>query len=226
MRLLFVAVALLLLCVCTPRRKVCILMVSTPDMLARFVGLSERINRRYAERHGYKFVHRIAPARDHADAVWKCVGEIRKLLNRYDAVFYIDGDAAFDMQEIPLDRWLDGPGDIVACSDRPNGPYHINAGTLLVKATPWSLRFLDKWAALQDDPKYAQWAYEQEALHDLIERNDDGEAEKINIRPAEEFNSVYGAATDKGKRTFVVHLMSRSDAFRRRHLQRILQRLD
>lgn len=229
---LAVVAAVVLLSSKAPR--VCVLMVSTPDLVASegapatYVDIAAEINELYARTHGYDFLHHIEPAAGHADAVWKRVHVLRRLLRGkypgypgYDAVFYIDGDAAFNRHETPLDRWLHSPGDIVGCSDEPNGPSAINTGTLLVKRTRWSLDFLAKWGSLQ--PQYSdEFPYEQQALHDLIRG---GHASRVDVRPANEFNSVFSDIADGDRSMFVLHFMASEAKYRHKELSKVLTRV-
>lgn len=209
-----------------PRYKgtVCILMFSTPNILDQYAQVAADINEAYARRHGYAFEHIVGP-NQHRIPQWEKVRLVRETLPKYDAVFWIDSDAAFNFHHISLDEWLHDDADFIACTDVPNGPYHINCGTMLIKRSPWTARFLNTWWAMNTLPKYNKWANEQEALHDLIQGNVLGCRHRIRIEAADVFNSKHSDLM-KGKRdTFVLHFMAMKPDIRQRELSLIAQRL-
>ena len=209
-------------------KRVAIVMFSTPSIVPKYAGMAAKINEAYARRHGYSFRHTAVPIppHDRRAMVWSMVHTLREALrggptDPIDAVFYIDSDAVFNRPDTPLDWLFDVDGDVIGCSDAPNGLSLINTGTLFVKNTPRGRYLLDQWWSMRDDPKYAVFPYEQQALEDLA-RSSHGAG--IVVRPAEEFNSVWGALR-RGKRdTFVLHFMAHSDAERTAEFARILQR--
>jgi hypothetical protein len=152
---------------------------------------------------------------------------MRDMLRKHDAVFWIDSDAAFADHGRDLSEWLDGSADIVGCTDRPNGPYSINTGTMLIKKTKWSVAFLDAWWECRELSKYATWAFEQEALHDMI-TSDTMKCmsdNKIRIAPHDEFNSAFTEISTGRRDTFVLHFMACSAVYRRRELLHLIRRL-
>lgn len=207
------------------KRRVCIVMFSTPNIVEQYAGLAAQVNEGYARRHGYAFRHVIEdvdPPTDRAAMVWKMVDVIGDALETglYDAVFYIDSDAVFQQRDKRLD-WLFEilDGHIVGCSDAPNGPSYINTGTLFVRNTPRARDLLAKWRAMRAEARYREtFPYEQQALHDLAAREKKG----IVALPAEEFNSIK-ARVDKGHRdTFVLHMMAAPADVRAAEFRRIL----
>ena len=207
-----------------PKRRVCILMFSTPNIVDTYAGHAAAVNEAYARRHGYAFVHVVQPAQ-HAIPQWEKVRLIRDLLPKYDAVFWIDSDAVFNQLDVSLDRWLADPAEFVGCTDVPNGPYKINCGTMLVKNTPWANGFMQTWWSLNGLPKYNKWANEQEALHDLLNGNVDGCADRVKIEAADSFNSSYPDLARGRRDTFVLHFMAMSTERRRAELMAVRQRL-
>lgn len=208
------------------RRRVCVLMFSTPNIVNEYAGIAARVNEAYATRHGYDFKHVVGRSR-HAIPQWEKVRLVQDRLPAYDAVFWIDSDAVFNQHDTSLDRWLDDPADLVGCTDVPNGHYKINCGTLLIKNTPWCRRFVDAWWAKNGLPKYNQWANEQEALHDMI-TNDElrcVSAKKIKVEPVDAFNSNHAELAAGNHDTFVLHFMAMTSGVRRRELDAVATRL-
>lgn len=184
--------------------RVCILMFSTPNIVPEYSGLAAEINAAYARRHGYAFKHIVKPVDTHAETVWKMVDVLRAHHGQADALFWIDSDAVFNPAHHDRSlEWLFGlRGDIVGCSDHPNGPSVINTGTLFVKNTHRASDLLEQWWSMRKS--YTEFPYEQKALEDLARENPDA----ITIRPAAEFNSVYGHLREGRRESFVLHFMS------------------
>lgn len=209
--------------------RVCVFMLSTPEVVPKYTGIAAKINKVYCETHGYTFKHFIEPIPGgQGEIAWARVQKMRDLLadGTWDAVFYIDGDAVFNDHTISLAPWIQLQGDIIACNDRPNGVCVVNGGTMLLKNTAWTRAFLDKWQSMKSIPRYQQFAFEQKAFHDLYHSNWNTTKTKIHQRPAWEFNSVWYEVVTQRKRTgFVVHLMSSDAAYRRKEFCAIAQRL-
>lgn len=206
-----------------PRPRVLVLMFSTPNIVPEYAGLAAELNERYARRHGYAFEHAVADTRLKSP-VWDKVRLVRERLPQYDAVFWIDSDAAFNRVGQSLEPWLRRVEDVVACSDHPNGPYHVNCGTMLVKNTPWCRSFMDEWWRRYGDERYHRWAFEQEALHDMIDADALGCRSRVRIEPAAAFNSVHADLAAGKRDTFVLHFMATPAATRRKELQAMLDR--
>jgi hypothetical protein len=206
------------------RRRVCILMFSTPNIVDEYAGHAAAINEQYARRHGYSFLHLVQPS-SHPIPQWEKVRLVRDHLPSYDAVFWIDSDAAFNQHDVSLDRWLSDPADIVGCTDVPNGPYKINCGTMLMKNTEWVRGFMTTWWSMCILPKYNKWANEQEALHDLLVGNVHGCANRVKIEAVDAFNSSYPELANGRRDTFVLHFMAMPADVRRRELMAMRKRM-
>lgn len=188
--------------------RVLILMFSTPSIVPKFAGAAVEINAAYARRHGYGFKHIVKEETDHAAMVWKMVDVLRQHHGQADALFWIDSDAVFNPTKHHQSlEWLFAlPGDIIGCSDHPNGKSFINTGTLFVKDTPVAKEMLATWWSARDAPEYTSFPYEQKALGDLAKVY----PSVIRARPADEFNSVYSDLRAGKRDSFVLHFMSYS----------------
>jgi hypothetical protein len=189
----------------SPRPRVLILMFSTPGIVPVYAGAAAAINEAYARRYGYGFTHVVQHTTSHAETVWKMVEVLRAHQGQADALFWIDSDAVFNPARHSQSlEWLFGlPGDIIGCSDHPNGSSFINTGTLFVKNTPEASKLLDAWWAMRGAYSKA-FPYEQQALHDLAKAHPSA----IRARPANEFNSIIGELRAGKRETFVLHFMS------------------
>lgn len=111
----------------------------------------------YAERHGYRFVFdRRAPAIDlaaEADGYsfvihWVKLMAVRSALQSHDWVFWIDYDALFANFSQTLEEFIDkveshSAADIIL----QNGFELVSPNAFLIRNSPWSFRFLEKWEA-------------------------------------------------------------------------------
>lgn len=204
-----------------PRVK--IVMFSTPNIVSDYAGAAADINKAYADKHGYGFEHSIQhiPSTDRKQMVWKMVEVLLRSLQDAEAVFYIDSDAVFNDQTKSLEWLFRIPGDIIGCSDYPNGNSYINTGTLFVKSTKQAQRLLEMWWALRHDPAYGTFPYEQKALEDVAKQVPGA----IVARPASEFNSVWKDLRNGKRDTFILHFMAFSSAERAAAFQGVKHRL-
>lgn len=208
------------------RGSVCVLMYSTPNVIPEYAGIAATINEAYAKRHGYAFRHVIRENTTGLVPAWNRVWLIREALDDFDAVFYIDGDAAFNVHHKPLDEFLRMPADFVGCSDNTQGTDVINGGALLIKSSPWSKRFVDAWWTLRHVPKFKSFfSYEQAALSHMLRNNTCGCDTKVQVLRADAFNSSYADIMRGRRDTFVLHFMAMDAATRREELTKIATRL-
>ena len=99
---------------------------------------------------------------------------MRKLLPRYDFLFYMDVDAVVMNPETRLEDIVDFDYDQVLAADS-NG---VNCGVWLVRNTPWTLWFLDElWA------RERVFEDERRALHHLYASTRGREVTKGPIYP-------------------------------------------
>ncbi|MFF2390813.1 hypothetical protein [Agromyces sp. NPDC058104] len=112
----------------------------------------------YAARHGYVYLHDIAPTRERRFKAK--IEKIRKLLPLFDWVFWIDDDAYFMQPEVPLEGLIDlAPGaEVIFCESPVNeGKWTwISSGNFFIRNSHESMRLLD--AVLSTDlSTVAEW---------------------------------------------------------------------
>jgi hypothetical protein len=159
----------------------------------------------YAARHGYDLVLSTEPIAPERPPAWQKIALVRRLLDSYEEVLWVDADAIFlDISQDVAD--LVRPGkDLYLVEQVWEGgrARSANTGVFLIRATDWSRSFLDRvWAAEQwvDHP----W-WENAAVLDLLgyavppdlsppykARTSDLE-ERVELLPAE-WNSTEGEA--------------------------------
>ncbi len=201
-----------------------ILMYSTADIVERYAGAAAKINRKYALRHGYKFRHVIDTTNEtkRKNIMWRRVQLIKDSLRDADVILYIDSDAVINYQNRSLDWLIQGDGDIIACSDKGNGPSVANAGVLLIKSTPMSIKLLDEWWSLRNNIEYEVFPYEQRAFGTVAIKHPNS----IKIHASDEFNSIWWALKQGKRDTFVLHFMAYDDCDRAKEIDKILTKLN
>lgn len=106
------------------------------------VGAISRANKEaYCARHGYRFVCRTDGFDPTRPADWGKVTFIREELARAEWVFWSDPAALVMNASVPVTRFVQDCVDVVLSGDPTNG---INTGHMLVRATEWSARFLER----------------------------------------------------------------------------------
>ena len=159
----------------------------------------------YAARHGYDLVLSTEPIAPERPPAWQKIAMVRRLLDSYEEVLWVDADAIFlDISQDVAD--LVRPGKdlyLVEHVWEGGSARSANTGVFLIRATDWSRSFLDRvWAAEQwvDHP----W-WENAAILDMLgyavppdlsppykARVSDLE-ERVELLPAE-WNSTEGEA--------------------------------
>ncbi len=204
------------------RPRVAILMFSTPRILA-YASLAAEVNKRYADRHGYDFIHEIHPT-EIAVPRWEIVRVLRETLARYEAVVSIVSEAIFSTQRISLDFLLNDGAELAECQDHPNGPYLLNAGVLFIKNTPWARELVDRWWALQLDPKYEKGSHSVRAAMDALLRAES--PQRFRVHAATAFNSIENEIKTGRRDTFVLNFKNMQHDARRLELLRWLREND
>jgi hypothetical protein len=124
-----------------------------------WVEASKLNHQKYAQRHGYSYVHHYYPKLNlqsdlkvfdfYVDAVWQQIIDVRKYLNDPNVtwVFKTDTDSIFTNFNLDLERFTTRDVDFVFTGDS----YDIfNGGHFLIKNTKWSRDFLDFWLSFKD----------------------------------------------------------------------------
>lgn len=193
-----------------------IIMLATPD-IETYAMHTREINAAYAAKHGYAFHYcdHLLDASVHP--VWNKVLIMLDYVDRYDWVLWIDADACFIKHDIPLDKWLQLPYDMLICDDldASGGKTVANTGVFLVKRTEWSRAFIHAWWDMRTKKQYTEFPREQQAFHDMYTSDFMGAKEHVAILPADELNSSWHKIyTKKYDNLFVVHLMATDEQTR------------
>jgi hypothetical protein len=198
------------------RLKIAIVTQITPE-IDGYGKHTESINQAYAKQAGYDFhVLREWSFTERA-VTWGTVYMLRKYLSQYDYLFWMDADAVVSRFDISLEKFIRQmpDKDILACDDRPMGSSIVNAGTILVKNSTWSKKFLDSWWERGLQKKYnAEGLTDQWALSDLYAENEQQVQDHLHVFPTKSFNSIFPGQNTHQSDDFILHLMATSNNVR------------
>lgn len=168
------------------------------------ISRPNRIN--YCLKHGYDFIEfsfqKIPDART---PHWGRVLAIKKYLNQYDWLFYLDTDIIICNFKIKIEDFIDDNYDLIV-GPNPIEEGHLSTSGMLFRNTDWSMSFLDKWFEQKyfiDKPYipnnehfYLSTGgdgggkfYEQSAFHYLYDQETE-DRKKIKVVPRRLFNSL------------------------------------
>ena len=143
-----------------------------------YFPLSERINRRYCEMHGYQYVVRRDPPRKDRHINWHKVPMILDEISHCDYMIYVDADAFFYGDGFTVENHLlprMGNHEIMMAADITHegwrwNPDKPNAGVIVMKTTPEVLRFMEYWNASSEIAVNLRWEWplEQRALWECV----------------------------------------------------------
>ena len=150
-----------------------------------------------------EFEGTLDPARPPA---WSKVPFVRRLLDQYDWVFWLDADALIMNPDVALEGLLD-PGYSLILVKQPGpdpfGNLHLNTGSFFIKSDRWAKAFLDdlyRQTGFIDHPCWEQEAF----MHLYRQRPDARERIKVEV-DARAFNSI---ANSYVKGDFVFHAIN------------------
>ena len=186
---------------------------------------SERINRRYCERHGYDYVVRRDEPRRDRHVVWHKVPVILDELHDCDYLLFLDADAVFYSHELTVENELlpelQGKSILMAAdcgseSQRWN-PDLPNSGVILVKNEECTRAFFIEWGSVSEKDEVTRWQWPPTQLglwrHVLPKFND-------CLRTVRDYYIVQGRFGQ-----FIRHFCDCSEEYRVRALKTIDDRL-
>ena len=174
--------------------------------IARLAELTNPSKRAYCERWGHDFAcfeGTLDPARPPA---WSKVLFVRKLLDQYDWVFWLDADALIMNADVACETLLDPRYSLILAKQPgpdPFGNLHLNTGSFFIRSDEWARAFLDDLYGQRDFIQHPCW--EQEAfMHLYRHRPDVRERTRVEV-DARRFNST---ASNYVKGDFVFHAIN------------------
>jgi hypothetical protein len=172
------------------------LLQSYTSNIKDYAELAESINKQYAKVNGYDFVVKKLELGHGRNHTWDKVYYLKELLEQgKPRIFWIDSDAVIDDHSKRLDSIEIAAGygaDISICTSFPFTK-NINTGTMYVKNTDWSRKFVDAWWNWHNTKWHTVLCHEQSALDEMLANDIMGcrSNEKIALFAHSEFNSDY-----------------------------------
>ena len=199
--------------------RICVCMSYT-DNIKSYSSMTEKINRKYAIKHGYDFKVFSHKMTDRAPQ-WCKISVINELLslNKYDYLFWIDSDAFFNNHDVKLENIInnDKSKQIIICDDIKNSGGRknaINTGTIFIKCSEWSKKFFKLLWNYKGMYLYDAF-HEQKVLEDFIDKKIMECQLKITIKPSNLFNTDYYLLDEPQiKNNFIIHVMSKPENYR------------
>jgi len=137
-----------------------------------YFNWSEKINRRYCERHGYDYVVSREIPRDDRHVAWHKVPVILKELRDCDYLLFLDADAIFYSQELTIeDELLPLLGNKLIlmaqdfrCETIRDTPGHPNSGVILAKVEKVTGEFFECWNQATEIDESSRWTWPPDQL--------------------------------------------------------------
>lgn len=219
--------------------RVAIVMINSPN-IGEYAHIATLINYMYAARHGYAFyVERcppksggyLLPESNEYLMVWTKPFFVRKHLDSYDYVLFIDSDAIFvdfdkSVSDFVSEHFDDHNTCIVAARDCMNSDVgsctgskdQLNAGVMLFKNDQRTFDILTAWIEARLNKDCGQWRdefpYEQACINSLREKK---YARLIKVLPTEMMQGHDGK--------WIQHYMATPDGERKEKIAKTLQKI-
>lgn len=215
--------------------RIAVLMAYTTNV-AVYGDIAAEINRKYADRHGYRFVlyrtnDRPKESSDGRHITWDKLMWIKRVFMEnkdVDYVFWIDCDAYFSDQTKKLEGILPGRGDISLCCNTRLSK-NTNTGAMLFRRCPWTFDFIDElWKLGGPKERWHKEKYhEQSALDEMMMWDVHGCSSEghVALFKPDAFNSdAIDKASDSLRvlNQFIVHRMGTPADYRKLEFTRVL----
>ena len=175
-------------------------------------SITNPVKRAYCKKHGYDFsfsTENLFPDRHPA---WGKLPIIRKAIDNYDWVMWIDDDAMFANHAISLESIIEKYGangvDIIVAKDMTD----LNSGVMLFRNTDFVRCFIDEWTSNDIYEKFkTSSVWEQSAFNYMVKK--DSVKSHIGVTKMRDFNSFLGGTRSDVKKgihayengDFIVH---------------------
>ena len=137
-----------------------------------YFSWSEKINRHYCRKHGYRYVLSRESPRGDRHITWHKVSVIIKELHDCDYLLFLDADAVFYSQELRVESELVPllesrdvlmAQDILSDSARPT-PGLPNSGVILIRVGECARRIFKYWDMASEIDEESRWTWPPEQL--------------------------------------------------------------
>jgi hypothetical protein len=189
------------------------------DNIKEYADLTSAINKKYCDNNNYDYIvdhTRRLPERDHT---WECITLLKKLLNKYDYVVWIDADACFRYDYSNQNLLKDiihknKDKDIILSKDAWETDTNIcNCGFMIFKNSKYSNNLLHNIinSNIPQCKLYKDVFHEQTCISHLYINNINRLKEKSIILP---FGLLQTFNIDENKDSLIIHLAGQSKEIR------------
>ena len=191
----------------TDKKKIVLAQFYTPNV--SYGPFTSAVNEEYCKKQGYIYnletnEEKIKVGLELRAPTWYKPKLIREMFDTYepDYVLFVDADAVVVNDEHRIEDFVEENIDIVATQDY--GPSKLNAGILLMRNSPWTKEFLQKWWDICEEFPYYKgglW-HDQTCFGMLIDRMENW-ADHISIIEPHILN-----ARNQNSTCFIFHAFS------------------
>ena len=189
--------------------KIAILSCVTGDRYDWQTAVTNPFKEAYCKERGYEYVYikyEKSPLGRHP--YWDRIWYLKRELPKYDAIMWLDADAAPVKFEYRLEDLIGGGGDFWISPETTSGRVYFNVGSFIIKNSEWGMGLLEYWGS---DGVWREFRKhgnpEQDALTELYHRDWNGSKEHIKVLMRNEINSVgVGCGRIWRRGDFVKHL--------------------
>lgn len=139
-----------------PTSKICVVMWYDKN-ISDYADICYELNKKYCEKNGYDIIKDSTIRLPNKKPHYERIPLISKILHRYDYIIWVDSDAHFYIDSIPIKNFIEKykDKDFIFSGDQDRKVYEsvlniskdkINTGVFIVKNTKYSLKILNMWA--------------------------------------------------------------------------------
>lgn len=204
--------------------------------LPNYAQLSIAINKLYCDKWGYDYKFFRHPV-NKMPPYWLRVFDLRALLNHdYDYIVYLDLDAIFYDQNRSIESVIENVGDYDIYVGKDIHPYrYVNSGAYIVKNSPFSHQFVNEWCNVYTSTVHKDWVFDKNTLQWKCEdcewagpSYEQGQMELLthsHLQHIAVLPHEYMSNINPLKKSFILHLMWGSNAYRELVFKNILQKM-
>lgn len=184
-------------------KKIALMALATPNM-REMTNVSYANHKHYAKKFDYSYFTYFDSMVDINFVTWNKVFALKKHLQEYDYLIWIDADAIITNMNISIESIIEKQPNksLYVCDDI--GGWRLNTGVMIWKNTEWSQNIIEKWTKMEK-LKHNQGAEQQQLIHLL--RKEDNNCSNWHVFNRHEFNTH--PKEHKGG-DFILHMMGLS----------------
>jgi len=145
--------------------------------IEKYASLNYKINKLYCDKHNYKLIHSDKDYFANSTIIrrphWQRVPFLLEHISNYDYVIWIDADAFFYIDALPIDQLISYYSEfdcIFSMDVNHQYSYEINSGVFILKNTSNNRDLLSKWMS-DELVKKGYGLYDQGVLRLLYDKN-------------------------------------------------------